>query len=43
LAGKVLARDIVDETTGEVLAPCNKEIAPEEIDEFFSKSQETKN
>ena len=42
LAGKVLARDIVDETTGEVLAPCNKEIAPEEIDEFLANLKKRK-
>jgi DNA-directed RNA polymerase subunit beta len=34
LAGKVIARDIVDENTGEVLAACNKEIMPDEVDQF---------
>jgi DNA-directed RNA polymerase subunit beta len=34
LAGKVIARDIVDENTGEVLAACNKEITPDEVDQF---------
>ncbi len=42
LAGKVLARDIVDEATGEVLAPCNKEIAPEEIDDFLANLKKRK-
>ncbi|HMK33617.1 MAG TPA: DNA-directed RNA polymerase subunit beta, partial [Desulfomonilaceae bacterium] len=35
LAGKVVARDIVDESTGEVLAACNKEIMPDEVDQFI--------
>ncbi len=35
LAGKVVARDIVDEATGEVVAPCNKEIALDEVDQFI--------
>ena len=34
LAGKVIARDIIDEATGEVVAPCNKEIALDEVDQF---------
>ncbi len=42
LAGKVLARDIVDEATGEVLALCNKEIAPEEIDDFLANLKKRK-
>lgn len=39
LAGKVIATDIIDEATGEVVAPCNKEILPEEIDEFLENLQ----
>jgi DNA-directed RNA polymerase subunit beta len=35
LAGKVIAHDIIDEQTGEVVAPCNKEISAAEIDEFL--------
>ena len=34
LAGKVIARDIIDEATGEVVSPCNKEIALDEVDQF---------
>ena len=34
LAGKVIARDIIDEATGEVVAPCNKEITLDEVDQF---------
>ncbi len=34
LAGKVIARDIIDENTGEVVAPCNKQIMPDEVDQF---------
>ncbi len=34
LAGKVIAHDIIDENTGEVVAQCNKEIAPDEVDQF---------
>ncbi len=35
LAGKVIARDIIDENTGEVVAACNKEIMPDEVDQFI--------
>jgi DNA-directed RNA polymerase subunit beta len=35
LAGKVLAHDIIDEKTGEVVAPCNKEIAAAEVEQFI--------
>ncbi len=34
LIGKVIARDIIDENTGEVVAAVNKEIMPEEVDQF---------
>ncbi len=34
LAGKVLAHDIIDENTGEVVAPCNKEISLDEAEQF---------
>jgi DNA-directed RNA polymerase subunit beta len=34
LAGKVLAHDIIDEATGEVVAPCNKEISLDEAESF---------
>lgn len=35
LAGKVLAYDIIDENTGEVVAQCNQEIMPDEVDDFI--------
>jgi len=35
LVGKVIAHDIVDEETGEVLAACNKEISADEVDDFI--------
>ncbi|MFH0825878.1 MAG: DNA-directed RNA polymerase subunit beta, partial [Pseudomonadota bacterium] len=35
LAGKVVARDIIDENTGEVLAACNKEIKHEDVEGFI--------
>ncbi len=35
LAGKVLSRDIIDEATGEVVAPCNKQIGADEVDDFL--------
>jgi DNA-directed RNA polymerase subunit beta len=35
VAGKVLAHDIVDEATGEVVAACNKEITLDEVDSFI--------
>jgi DNA-directed RNA polymerase subunit beta len=35
LAGKVIARDIVDENTGEVVASCNKEITADEVESFL--------
>ncbi len=35
LAGKVLAHDIIDDNTGEVVAQCNKEIMPDEVDDFI--------
>ena len=35
LAGKVVAHDIVDEATGEVVAACNKEITADEVDQFI--------
>ncbi len=37
LAGKVVAHDIIDETTGEVVAACNKEIAPDEVESFIEE------
>ncbi len=37
LAGKVIAHDIIDETTGEIIAACNKEIAPDEVDRFIEQ------
>ncbi len=40
LVGKVLARDIVDEATGEVLGACNKEIVAEEAEEFLETLKE---
>ncbi|MEW6140095.1 MAG: DNA-directed RNA polymerase subunit beta [Thermodesulfobacteriota bacterium] len=39
LAGKVLAHDIIDEATGEVVAPCNKEISLDEVDSFIEDLQ----
>ncbi|MBI5572805.1 MAG: DNA-directed RNA polymerase subunit beta [Desulfomonile tiedjei] len=36
LAEKVIARDIVDEATGEVVAPCNKQISADEVDDFLN-------
>ena len=35
LAGKVIAHDIIDESTGEVVAVCNKEITPDEVEKFI--------
>jgi DNA-directed RNA polymerase subunit beta len=35
LAGKVIAHDIIDESTGEVVAVCNKEITPDEVENFI--------
>ncbi|MBI5248797.1 MAG: DNA-directed RNA polymerase subunit beta [Desulfomonile tiedjei] len=35
LAGKVIAHDIIDESTGEVVAPCNKEISHDEAEQFI--------
>jgi DNA-directed RNA polymerase subunit beta len=35
LVGKVIARDIVDENTGEVIAQCNKELTLDDVDEFI--------
>jgi DNA-directed RNA polymerase subunit beta len=35
LAGKVLAHDIIDENTGEVVAPCNKAISLDEAEQFI--------
>ncbi|MGC8659379.1 MAG: DNA-directed RNA polymerase subunit beta, partial [Desulfomonilaceae bacterium] len=40
LAGKVIAHDIIDENTGEILAACNKEIAPDETDQFIEQLRE---
>lgn len=37
LAGKVIAHDIIDENTGEILAACNKEIAADETDQFIEQ------
>ena len=37
LAGKVIAHDIIDETTGEIVAACNKEIASDEVDQFIEQ------
>jgi len=34
VAGKVIAHDVVDEATGEVLAACNKELSADEVDDF---------
>ncbi len=31
----MIARDIIDEATGEVVAPCNKEITLDEVDQFI--------
>ncbi len=36
LAGKVIARDIIDEKTGEVLGTCNHEITADEVDQFIA-------
>ena len=35
MAGKVIAHDIIDESTGEVVAVCNKEITPDEVENFI--------
>jgi DNA-directed RNA polymerase subunit beta len=35
LVGKVIARDIVDENTGEVIAQCNKELTLDDVDGFI--------
>jgi len=35
LAGKVIAHDVVDEATGEVLGACNKELSADEVDDFI--------
>jgi len=40
LIGKVLAHDIVDEETGELIATCNDELTPELIDTLFEKEVE---
>jgi DNA-directed RNA polymerase subunit beta len=37
LIGKVIAHDIVDETTGEVIAPCNKEIGESDVDPLLNR------
>ncbi|MGO8822180.1 MAG: DNA-directed RNA polymerase subunit beta [Desulfomonilaceae bacterium] len=37
LAGKVVAHDIIDEATGEIVAACNKEIASDEVDQFIEQ------
>jgi len=37
LAGKVIARDIIDQSTGEVIAPCNKEIMPDDVDSLLQR------
>jgi len=34
LTGKVSARDVIDETTGEVLLQCNEELSEEKLDEL---------
>ncbi len=36
LIGKVIARDIIDEATGEVLAQCNQELTADDVDQFVS-------
>ena len=36
LAGMVMASDIVDENTGEVVAECNQEIKADEVDDFIN-------
>lgn len=36
LVGKVIARDIIDETTGEVLAQCNQELTADDLDQFLN-------
>ncbi|MEI8183022.1 MAG: DNA-directed RNA polymerase subunit beta [Desulfomonile sp.] len=35
LIGKVIARDIVDENTGEVIAQCNQELTADDVDQFI--------
>ncbi len=35
LAGSVLAHDVLDEATGEEVAPCNKEITADEAEDFI--------
>ncbi len=37
VVGACLARDIIDEETGEVLFPCNAEITEEMIEQFYEK------
>jgi len=36
LAGKVIARDIIDVKTGELVAPCNKELKIDEVEDFVN-------
>ncbi|MEW6531680.1 MAG: DNA-directed RNA polymerase subunit beta [Thermodesulfobacteriota bacterium] len=36
LAGKVIARDIIDSKTGELVAPCNKELKIDEAEDFVN-------
>ncbi len=40
LAGKVIAKDVIDYETGEVIAQCNKEIAADEVEDLVNTLRE---